>query len=80
MRDAVWAPKANIRALRQAVPAGVPGLPGVASDVSMAHLHSLGKGANKTRRIASLLISPRSDETGLPPPHGPSGRFAARME
>src|SRR5271170_549120 len=50
-------------------------------DVSMARLHSLGKGANKTRRIASLLISPRSDETGLPPRRLVlRGRFAARME
>ena len=47
----------------------------------MAHLRSPGKGANKTRRIASLLTSPRSDETG---PSAAArtfrGRFAARME
>ncbi len=39
---------------------------------SMPTLHSSGKGANKRRRIASLLIFPRSDETDLPP-YGPSG-------
>jgi hypothetical protein len=36
----------------------------------LAPLHSPGKGANKTRRIASFLTFPRSGATTVSPPHG----------